>query len=267
MKKNILVMMITLSLFSGLCYTHIALAATTDTSDDYADIFGDTGDTTTNDDNTSVASNDATSNQTTGTVYMKGETLDGDIFKLSILTKDMTTPVLGIAFHLGYQKDKLAFLKYEPGDFLERGGDPFYLIKNVIESDEVVAGETLRRNDSFPLGEGKILDIYFQVLSGKTFDFEFKNGIVSTLDSVRQDIDQIAWENFTFDPNPTTKVATNENLKSSTFNIGKLNLNQILTALAVLITAAISSFLLISVIKKHEFKAKRSREIVNLINA
>ena len=61
---------------------------------------------------------------------MQGEFLDGDILKISVWAENISSPTLGIAFHLKYEGDNLGFLKYLPGEFLEKGGDPFYLVKN-----------------------------------------------------------------------------------------------------------------------------------------
>lgn len=136
-----------------------------------------------------------------GTVAMSHEFLDGDILKISVYARDMVMPILGLAFHLNYDGEKIKFLKYEPGEFLEIGGDPFYLVQNDEQKNEIVFGETLRRNDNFPLGEGLIVDFYFQIFERKAMNFEFKNGVVSTLDVVRQDINEIIWENLSLDKN------------------------------------------------------------------
>ena len=141
------------------------------------------------------------SEEITGSVYLTQEFLDGDILKISVFARDMAMPVLGLAFHLKYETNKLQFLKYEPGEFLERGGDPFYLVQNSEEKSEIIFGETLRRNDSFPLGEGLISVFYFQIIERDALDFNFENGVVSTLDTVRQDIDKIVWENLRLDKN------------------------------------------------------------------
>lgn len=136
-----------------------------------------------------------------GTVSMSHEFLDGDILKISVHASDMVMPILGLAFHLNYDGEKIKFLKYEPGEFLERGGDPFYLVQNDERKNEIIFGETLRRNDNFPLGEGPVADFYFQISKKDAMNFEFKNGVVSTLDVVRQDIDEIVWENLRLDKN------------------------------------------------------------------
>lgn len=154
-----------------------------------------------------------------GTVSMSHEFLDGDILKISVHASDMVMPILGLAFHLDYDGEKIKFLKYEPGEFLERGGDPFYLVQNDEQKNEIIFGETLRRNDNFPLGEGPVADFYFQISKKNAMNFEFKNGVVSTLDVVRQDIDEIVWENLRLDKNGRKIVKETGN----DFENGELN--------------------------------------------
>ena len=61
-------------------------------------------------------------------VFMTSEFLDSDLLKISVNTADIEQPVLGLAFHLSFDPQKLHFLRYDPGEFLETGGDPFYLV-------------------------------------------------------------------------------------------------------------------------------------------
>lgn len=134
-----------------------------------------------------------------GSVYMSGESLNGDLLKLSINAKDFIKPVLGIAFHLNYDLEKLSFLRYEPGDFLEKGGDPFYLVEDREDKGKIIFGETLRRGDNFPQGSGALAMIYFQKKEKGEYNFEFEQGVVSTLDEVRQDLDRVTFENYLMD--------------------------------------------------------------------
>ncbi len=140
-----------------------------------------------------------------GKVYMRGLFLDEDVIKISVISEDVTVPVVGIAFHLKYEKAKLHFLKYEPGEFLEDGGDPVYLVQNDQKKGELVFGETLRRNDRFPIGGKIVSEVYFQIIDQTLWEnsdvvkFEFGNGVLSTLDTVRQDIQNIEWENLHLD--------------------------------------------------------------------
>lgn len=141
-----------------------------------------------------------------GKVSLSGEMQDGDILKISATANDFQSPVVGVAFHLLYENNKLAFLKYEPGEFLEKGGDPFYLVNDIKENGEIVFGETLRKDDSFPVGGNVIAIFYFQITDDEIFNFNFKNGIVSSMDEVRQDLDKINWEDFSFDKNNPEKA-------------------------------------------------------------
>jgi hypothetical protein len=144
-----------------------------------------------------------------GSVYLEGEFLDGDILKVSAFAEDIAAPTLGVAFHLLYEQNKLSFLKYEPGEFLEQGGDPFYLVKNLSdkgavaapETGTVIFGQTLRQNDSFPVGQGRIADFYFQITDGKDFSFKFDHGVVSSIDTVRQDLNNIEWKELSLSKN------------------------------------------------------------------
>lgn len=130
-----------------------------------------------------------------GKISLSGNFLDHDILQADVMASGLTAPVLGIAFHLKFDNEKLAFLRYEPGDFLERGGDPFYLVQAL--DGEIIFGETLRRDNKFPVGEGAVVRVYFQRIDdeGPEYALDFGNGVVSTLDTVRQDLTDIKFEN------------------------------------------------------------------------
>ncbi|NIA01887.1 MAG: hypothetical protein GWP15_00730 [Nitrospirae bacterium] len=168
-----------------------------------------------------------------GGMALVGEFLDGNLLKISVVAGEMVQPVLGIAFNVNFDSEYLDFLKYEPGDFLERGGDPFYLVKN--EESRVIFGETLRREDSFPVGGGIVAEFYFQILEEEVFDFSFYNGVVSTLDVVRQDIDKILWEDLILSRGDEEMLIDLDYSKSSILNTGGFELSKILPWLLVLI--------------------------------
>lgn len=224
-------MLITL-LFLTACFKIPAFAATKKTTKESVEIISDVNN---------------------GTVYISGEFLDGDILKISVLSKEFSVPTLGIAFHLEYEGEKISFLKYEPGDFLELGGDPFYLVKNDNEKFEILFGETLRKNDTFPLDGGQIVDFYFQINNGEIFDFKFHNGVVSTLDTVRQDVDRVIFENIVIDKNDQNFVLSEGNFDNPTnqsFLYKYLN-NSFVSTFVLLILATFSSVILIKLIKKY----------------
>ncbi len=150
-------------------------------------------------------------NEAAGIVKMEGEFLEKDLLKISITAEDMQSPVLGLAYHLLYEPEQAKFLKYVPGEFLEKGGDPFYLVKNDDVNNRIIFGETLRSKDTFPLGGGEIVEFYFELLDGEHFDFRFENGVVSSIDESRQDIDKIVWGNFEFKESEEEKMMAENN--------------------------------------------------------
>lgn len=150
-----------------------------------------------------------------GAVFIEGDFINQDIFKLSVHTRDVKNTVIGVAFDLRFEQGKVLFLKYEPGDFLEVGGDPIYLVKSDLVNGRIVFGETLTREDKFPSGDGKVADFYFQVKDGVDYEevqgnlsFRFERGTVSTFNEIRQDLDQIVWKDLsTKKLEVTSKVA------------------------------------------------------------
>lgn len=194
-----------------------------------------------------------------GTVYLEGEFLDGDILKISAFVEDFNVPILGMAFHLPYEGDALTFLKYEPGDFLEKGGDPFYMVSIDEIEKKVVFGETLRRDDNFPVGGGRIVDFYFQILEEGSHFFEFVNGVVSSLEVVRQDLDPVEWQDLSIarsdDYELVLGITGDDYSNSNTSgNIGKYNFEN-LFIMACLLLFFIASIVI--VVKKYRRKLQR----------
>ncbi len=167
-----------------------------------------------------------------GEMSLEGEFLDSDLLKISVVAGEMLQPVLGTAFNVIFDSESLDFLKYEPGDFLERGGDPFYLVKN--EESRVIFGETLRREDSFPVGGGVVAEFYFQILEESEFNFSFYNGVVSTLDVVRQDIDKILWADLAITRGDGELLVDLDYSKNSVFEVSGFEISKLLPWLLVL---------------------------------
>ena len=145
-----------------------------------------------------------------GKMEMKGTFLENDLLLIEVVAKEMQKPILGTAFHLKYPADKLKFLKYEPGDFLERGGDPIYLVTD--KGAEIIFGQTLKREDSFPVGNGVVTKFYFETHGAKDFLLEFENGVVSTMETVRQDLYMIKWFNLHIDEKKQTLISQDDEL-------------------------------------------------------
>lgn len=144
--------------------------------------------------------------ESTGRIYLEPEFLDGDLLRLAVTAEGIVSPVIGTAFHLNYDPENIAFLRYDPGEFLEKGGDPFYLVKDDQKNHKIIFGETLRRDDRFPIGEGIVSEFYFQILNWDKFAFNFEKGVVSTLDSVRQDLDTVNFEDLFLDKNSDKRL-------------------------------------------------------------
>ncbi len=187
---------------------------------------------------------------------MEGEFLNGDLLRISVIAEDVEAPVLGISFYLKYESENVSFLKYEPGEFLERGGDPFYLVQNKELVEKIIFGETLRRNDAFPIGGGKVADFYFQILNEGEFNFLFEKGIVSTLNHVRQDLDLISWEDLSLGREDEDSVISFGNVALASTN-GIVDYPYLISG-AFIALALGSAFLLIFVLKKREKKRQRS---------
>lgn len=195
-----------------------------------------------------------------GRVYIEIEHLDHDILKMTVKCEGIETPVLGTAFHLEYQNNLLHFLRYDPGTFLEQGGDPFYIVSD--NDGKVIFGETLRRDDNFPSGEGDIVSIFFQKDASysdeSVIEFKFKNGVVSGIDETRQDIDKINFEDFSSVKNEVVEVAdlaTETQASILTTNVSELDFQHYM--LGVLSTFGVIFLVLASVILIKYIKASR----------
>ncbi|MFA6992416.1 MAG: hypothetical protein WC269_04025 [Candidatus Gracilibacteria bacterium] len=189
-----------------------------------------------------------------GRVYLGEEFLDGNILRVSVFAENVEEPVLGIAFHLIYDSENVAFLRYDPGQFLERGGDPFYLVQNTPESGEIFFGSTLRRDDNFPLGGDKVVDFYFQILTDGEFNFSFKNGVISTLDVVRQDLSSVLWEDAVFERGNSEQIVFSSGGKTSIFPVVDADKKSFIIPVFIVSIAVLSAFLLIYFLKKQEHK-------------
>lgn len=212
-------------------------------------------------------------NESAGRIHLEPEFLDGDLLKLAVTAEGIVSPIIGTAFHLNYDPDNIAFLRYDPGEFLEKGGDPFYLVKDDQKNHKIIFGETLRRDDRFPIGEGKVVEFYFQILNWDKFAFKFEKGVVSTLDSVRQDIDTITFEDLFLDKNSDKRLdgefeTGSENgdsgadgafggarLGTNSFNLGGNYM------ILFLVVAAIGSVLFLGFLIKKQEKKRQAQSV------
>lgn len=150
-------------------------------------------------------------------VYLSHEFLEKDILKITASLSDVNTPLIGTAFHLLFDKEKLEFLKYNPLNFFEQGGDPLYL--TTAKANKIIFGATLKREDIFPLGQGDIAEFYFQILKPKPYFFSFENGVLSGMDTVMQDILEVNWEDYEISDNQSEKSSVQINIDSKNSKI------------------------------------------------
>lgn len=190
-----------------------------------------------------------------GEVSLGAEFLDGDILKISVLVDGKETPLIGGAFHLDFDELKLAFLRYDPGEFFERGGDPFYMVQD--RGGKLFFGVTLRRGDSFPVGDGRVSDFYFQILEDEAFSFVFENGVLSNLDVVRQDLKNVLWEDLNVGRGEDGEVIflSGDEMKGSLVGIfGSRGFSSYVLPGSFVLCGFLCAGLLIFFIKKHEKK-------------
>ncbi len=158
-----------------------------------------------------------------GRIFIEKNFEKNNLLKISVYAKDVFSPVIGVSFHFKYDKEKLSFVKYEAGDFLENGGKPFYLVKDAPQKNIIYFGETLKKGDMFPTQGGKIVDFYFKISdyammagskittdesqysdnppiskTSKTL-FYFLNGNISTIDKGVEKIKNVKFENSEVD--------------------------------------------------------------------
>jgi len=180
-----------------------------------------------------------------GQIYMKGTMIDEEVIKINVLAKDLEIPVTGLSFYLNYTGENLSFLKYEPGEFLEDGGDPVYLVKDDDEKNQIVFGETLKRKDDFPKGGGLVASFYFQIIKKDGVKFEFKNGVVSVQEEVRQDLSKVKWQGLILSKSKI-KNPGNEDLEADNWNFEYSDSKRSGTSTQTWIIVAIATILMVT---------------------
>lgn len=120
-------------------------------------------------------------NFTNNVICFSIENQPQNIVKIAIRSQNMTEEILGIAFDFKFNPNAAQFLKYEKGDFFERGGNPFYLIKTAQDKNSVINGISLKRGDKLQKGTGVIIYLHFLKLNSSKQTFSFTNTVVSTL--------------------------------------------------------------------------------------
>lgn len=145
---------------------------------------------------------------------MEKTILEANVVKISVKAEEMNTPILGFSFKINVPEG-YKFIKHQAGNFLEKGGNPIYLVEN--SGSEVIFGETLLDKGSLPKGSGEVASFYFQG-DGVDSDFVFRDGIVSTFDSEREDLSGVEWLGV------KSEQLEEENLESSSEKSGNYEL-------------------------------------------
>lgn len=170
---------------------------------------------------------------------MEKTLLEANVVKVSVKAEEMGKPILGFSFKINIPRE-YKFLKYQPGVFLERGGSPIYLVEN--NGSEVIFGETLLDKGSLPKGSGEVASFYFQS-NGAEADFSFRDGIVSTFDEERKDLNGVEWtglEVMTKEMKVESSSQSNEvyalpSVELSFLEIGVLGLSVVILVAAIII--------------------------------
>lgn len=185
-----------------------------------------------------------------GKVKIEGYEISPGILEIEINAEKIELPVIGSAFHL-YYPEELKFLAYYSGDFLERGGDPIYLVKD--KGDKVIYGSSLKRDDNFPLESGTLVKMQFEIVKGEVFNFQFKNAELAFADSIEQELNQILFEDGVVDLTSQNQI----NAYSNDINGGQNENNfvrKVLKFWYMPIMAAISIYL-VYMLKKGSMKS------------
>ena len=131
-----------------------------------------------------------------GKVTIDGLKIDDKILEVAINADNISSPVIGTAFYLNIP-DNLTFLSYLEGNFLERGGDPIYLVKE--KDGKIIFGASLKKGDNYPLNSGTIVKFRFEINKGEIFNFHFQNSQVSLVDTIAQEMDKVEFVNSVID--------------------------------------------------------------------
>ncbi len=76
-----------------------------------------------------------------------------------------------------------------------------------------------------PLGEGLIAEIYFQTIKEKPYFFSFENAVLSTMNTVMQDIEEVDFEDYEIsdeEENKSPIITPNKNILETTLNFFSL---------------------------------------------
>lgn len=132
-------------------------------------------------------------------IYIEKFTDDGNL-KIAIKTDGLQENAIGLAFELYYDSLSLEYLSYNPGNFLEQGGEPIYLVSEGFseQGSKIVAGITLKRTDNQISLGGDIIFLNFRILNKTESTLNFEHTVISQINEngKRKDLENINWINY-----------------------------------------------------------------------
>lgn len=117
-----------------------------------------------------------------------------ETIEVKVWAKNINQPILGIAFDLQFDQNIASYEKYSPGNFLEQGGTPIYLISPTKNNPgTLVVGISLRRGDSLPQGSGQLISFFFKPKKSGQSALSFHNVSLASLDIKKRTIEDVNW--------------------------------------------------------------------------
>lgn len=106
----------------------------------------------------------------------------------------MIDPLFGVAFDIHFP-DSLDFIRFEHGEFLEKGGSPLYLVQTSEAGKSLTTGISLKYGDLVQTGSGTLISFYFKHGTPLPPSFSFEHTVASNLiQGTRRDLANIQWQ-------------------------------------------------------------------------
>ncbi len=102
-------------------------------------------------------------------------------------------PFFGLAFHLNYDEKLFEFDHFTLGDYFTTENDPLTLVSKDQNESKIVTGLSLKRGQLIDKSEGTFLKLYFKkkIYDPSIYGFVFEQGVFSTFDKERMDIENV----------------------------------------------------------------------------
>lgn len=121
------------------------------------------------------------------------EVLESGVIKIPVSMNSVPQNFFGIAFHVHINSQaSFEYLGSEIGNAVN-SADP--LILSQYSGDEIIFGFSLKRGDVATIQNGELVTFYLKPLDNGHAEFEFNNGILTTLlpDGQRFDLRDVQW--------------------------------------------------------------------------